>query len=949
MLPYVGVNCRYVYHAAVHHLVGNHWGCREMQSLFIVLLSLLVFVASGLPIWGQTGDIRLSPPNPTVAVLPVDVRIESSASREDRTLVVLGGAYLGANRTIVPALYVELFRDTTSQSPPVLLTSEQARPSKAVAVVPLRQYFLVFWNDVRADSPGVYIRRTDSIGKPLDGEYRISSHGLLLDSLHHIRIVGDTLHGCLVVWNAVLGNGSLKTMSARFDTDGQLDVNYGERGPGNFDLLTYPVLNRTTLLHMPSYRCDLVDSSGRIVDSTIDSGPFDASHVVLDDSTLIYTTGNLLTYRGNITHQVVDGSVRIDALDSAEGGKGILTQGANRGVYVYYLHFESTGDNLQPGIFRTSIYRVFVDTLRNISLPLRVYQDSTPNGLVKPWVITRKVESLRVIPGSSNSALFELVLERSTSYSGGDVTVSKDQFRYSFADSNVVPNSGLFIDPGPGTQPRIVVRFLSDSMSRVTVTIRSTVIDVTAPVARLDTNIGELHPGIVLRGGKLRVGWSTGGSAMSASAVEWNPSVGAPEDSVNVWHNHTIPVCLPETSGAISYNGGPQFDSSVSFQVFDNFYGIIAAPWHEQRWRVDFSPRSYSLMTTEATALHATLPVDSGWAGAVNDYDCWNNYYESHKRHLVSGVAWNARAGLLAIYSVDRAVLFRIVVDSTGHRVHSRVDSVTGWKPGTRLIVLDSTDYIFAQDSIFIRYRNSSPIDSFPVSGTRRTMSVHSLMRSEVLRVALDDSVSGTIALEFYRADGLLLAERLIAPAVGVASVFVTQNQLDSTIAVIWGGSNGVRGAFFRQNDLALLAADTLLSETQGLVNAPAGIFLHDTLFLVWEDHRGTNGDIYGRVWTIPQAWKRTSGIDEKAQYTRIIPNPAHDRVTVSGILATQEAVWVDVVDLNGNVVLRQRSEPTGSTSYTLNIDVKSLPSGLYTLHVRNEHSSLNSSIVIVR
>ncbi len=85
-----------------------------------------------------------------------------------------------------------------------------------------------------------------------------------------------------------------------------------------------------------------------------------------------------------------------------------------------------------------------------------------------------------------------------------------------------------------------------------------------------------------------------------------------------------------------------------------------------------------------------------------------------------------------------------------------------------------------------------------------------------------------------------------------------------------------------------------------------------------------------------------TTGVaaNDQAAAMHIFPNPAADKVTISGELP-EGAATADFLDVAGRVCLRAAITPAGLT-----IDVSTLAPGAYTLQLRGDHSTSNTAFV---
>jgi hypothetical protein len=166
----------------------------------------------------------------------------------------------------------------------------------------------------------------------------------------------------------------------------------------------------------------------------------------------------------------------------------------------------------------------------------------------------------------------------------------------------------------------------------------------------------------------------------------------------------------------------------------------------------------------------------------------------------------------------------------------------------------------------------------------------------------------------------------------------LVQSRRDSMIAVLFGGSSGVRGSFVT-SDLQLRTADTLLSATTGTVSYPAGAFRNDTLFVVWEDYRDGVSRIYGtfhRLGTSAIAGVVSRPDRLQAERNFIIPNPTDGTIHLNANFPQHANAEFELVNLLGEIVQHQQIGVDNAGWQSIPIDMNDLPAGAYIARLRH-------------
>ena len=228
----------------------------------------------------------------------------------------------------------------------------------------------------------------------------------------------------------------------------------------------------------------------------------------------------------------------------------------------------------------------------------------------------------------------------------------------------------------------------------------------------------------------------------------------------------------------------------------------------------------------------------------------------------------------------------------------------------------------------------------------------------------LGDGGTGAYVIETPTAQRIqarrLLADGSLAPGWPANGILIAQNQNAAEPVPLVPTSNGFLAVWADKNpDLNLHAAAwmsngalapgwpiggaTVSAATGDQKNAVVLPSSTNGAFVVWEDSRGGNVDLYAnRVEAAPPVAVPVPGASTLA-FRAIAPNPARDFVRVDLALDAGQRATLELIDVRGRV----RARVTGTSSST--VPLGGLAPGLYWLRAIRDGSTATARLAIVR
>lgn len=279
------------------------------------------------------------------------------------------------------------------------------------------------------------------------------------------------------------------------------------------------------------------------------------------------------------------------------------------------------------------------------------------------------------------------------------------------------------------------------------------------------------------------------------------------------------------------------------------------------------------------------------------------------------------------------------------------------FRPGRyNLVPLKDREFLLIIDSVAVHYNNGVPLDTLNLPG-RYGLRYQRISGDRFIRSYITDD-STKYVFDIYNVN--LTLEKSVEYPWGVAepSYFITENikaelEDDVRFAVVSAGPPGVHMQLLRDDFTTVGDRVKLNSGTDTTAYAPAAAFKDDSVYVVWQDGRNGNTDIYGRAYSYRPP--TTQGVEDIAEAGRrlsisaIAPNPTTGKIALDFTLPRSSMLDVQVIDLTGRVVHREAKEMQPEGKSTIDLDLAGLPSGSYRVVVRAGALSASASVMLVR
>ena len=903
-----------------------------IRRQFLLLLLLVVTVYRSQ---AQHADIRLSP-EPLSYALPADARIQDAGRIGTTVLAVWGTITFAPDRSVINALQLQLLHDTILVGNQARLTSAQARPSKFVKVIPLQDRFLILWNDVRKEAPGVYMQVIDSLGSVLGNEELFSARSI--ESQSDIFVLNNP-SDILLLWNSPSPQAGVferRINSVGKPFDSELRIADG-RVRKVTEMSTMQLVRVIEMESLPGF---LLFPDGRIDERAIPNDRFTTSFYLDSDTSIVVLKKNTLSFYRSIFDTAAVRSLQAP-IPEISWPAGIVAHDS-MGYFVVWFRDSALYNKLFINIYRSA---VTIDT--SLSNPIRASQlliddswDIGANNISRTWT------SIFNNTGCNHSHAVYLSIHTHKTGHGQD-SHNDRALAYSIdPDGRISGDDGGFVLPPCGIEQLLIAaaRLKSDTFSIIRVSVKEKNgralwdADLTSPTVPWRPNIPQILPNIFARADSAILTWQEDNRYVRSEWHAITDTVSLPVQTLprtagsycQVINNVTLVTAATSSATEVSArNGGPGYDCKIAC----DFYAAGA---------------------------------DLGWKNIFHFSDGRFLHQVSYPLMAIDYGGFNPNSSELTTAMTNYVQFGRTVLgfDLTGKKTWS-IDNPGGYGPYT-LIPNDSTSYIGTSGEKCYLWEEKIIRQVVPFANNGLHPVYRRLLGPYFLRLYNPLSDSLKTALDLYGMDGTLQKTVSLDTVPSNNTSFIVQNRIDSSIIILFGSSKGVfltlldNQLDIKQNSIRINAA------TDSTAN-PAGVIRNDTLFAVWEDYRNGTADIYGTWKVLPRILfpiidtahtdtthsDTTTHPDPPIPPTRqeiikgIIPNPVLADAQMELELKEASPVQITLFDQLGRSVYHADYGTARAGRVTLQLQLGSLYNGSYTLIVQTKEFFDKQKVVV--
>lgn len=815
-----------------------------IRPMIAALAALLpAFLLLQAPCGGQTnsaGDVRLTPEIRDYTV-PEEAKMESTARIGGRQMGIWGTPVFNADSSeIINELRMTVFDGDRPLFAPVVPHSPEARPYGTANVIPAAgSYFLLVWSDRREKNPGLYIKRFDTAGLPLDTEQRLD---IATD-----RLRNDTAN--------------------RPKLDGTL--------------LRFSAFPEWSFVQIDSLAPFIIRSSGAIDTRLSAISDLHAPYYLAEDTSVVTLSGKEIRFFRTLWDTTPRQTLEIPWLDSALTNSEIIMRETGGS---YSLIFAVVSDPFSKACRYWKV--TFADTgysdpvfLWKEEVPVYVPYDGAPPDPSKPYecrgatrergcdnsynLIVRYLAWIGFAyqgfynPGKLDNLPFQILIDRSgTLRRGGYPNPSGDVFPFQPCESLTDLNIG---------------RRLKDSVMTISITTGGD---------SLFSAISSLP-------------------YTRPATPRSRPNVFPDNDVLVVkWDFDSDPL-RPQSAGWLGYDEPPSASSVREFSALDAMSLHAQADYkgkEESRismFSYDGRPFAYTIQNRTDTAIVAhsqvPLPVSQFILKGLTK-DGWKVIYTGSG----SGSSWiiDGQETKLA----PQFVVNRIAFNPESRQFYASVTSTQRYPGLYNSDIIKTTNFVH---SFFTGKTDGVSIDSFPAfSPPMRRLAENAWLTF----FPSGDGTQEWIFRIRDRDDNRLKEVRLRLEG-DPSSISIAQNYTDKSLAVLWGSAAGVKGTFLNyaleplaENVSISETADSVSGATGCYRNDTLFVVWEDYR------HNGV-ANIYGTSFTAPKASdvEEEKPADISPQTMRARFDRASGTILIEFGHATESPVRIELFDIFGN------------------------------------------------